>query len=597
MQPQRPSFWQLATRSFRRTFDAAPRELILTIFGQLVGAGALAVVLLCGRTIAQRMTGTTRLDSIDEIVPSVVCLAVALFLSGLARVAQSEARIVIGELLVRSVQSDIIDVTASVDYQRFEEQSFNDMRDRAIQQGANQALQLVYDMISLITALATSVSLLIVLATTVPNLLPLIVLVGAPFVLAGRASARLAFRAAYDLTPDDRLRVSLFGALSGRDEAKEVRIYDLHGPLRDRWSALFDGRIARMRNVAGRRLLLNGLASASSSLLVAVLLVVVVMAAIDGRIALADAAIAIVALQQMSGRVRTTAGAAGSLRQSSLFLEDFENFRQHRLEQEPRPRPAPLKPFTNLAIRGLGFRYPGTDRDVLFDIDLDIGRDEVVALVGTSGSGKSTLAHLIAGLYRPTSGTIRWDDRDISTIDLAQYWRSMSMLYQDYVRYQLTARENIGLGDHEHLDDHDRIRRAAQQASIDRVLEALPNGYESMLSRTFDDGVELSGGEWQRLAIARSFFRQAPMVILDEPAAALDAIAERELFEQLQALCVGRSALLISHRFSTVRLASRIYVMRDGRIDDHGTHDELVARDGQYAAMFRLQAAGYLDAV
>ena len=594
---ERLPFWQLANRSIRRVFAAAPVEFGGTIVFQVLGAVSLAVVLLCGRSIASRLTDGPAVTSVREILGPVACLAGALFVAGLARVSQSEARVVIGERLVRHVQADVIDVAASVDYERFEEQDFNDLRDRAVNQGANQALQLVYDLVGLVTSVVTSLSLLVVLAATVPNILPVMVLVGAPFIVAGRASARLAFRAAYDLTADDRLRWSLFRALVGKSEAKEVRVYDLRRPLRNRWADLYESRVQRMRGVALRRLFLNGGASVASSLLVAVLLVVVVDASIDGRVSVADAAIAIVALQQLSARVRTSANTAGSLRQSALFLEDFERFRRQRRTVSEAPSISRLPAFSSLDVRSLSFRYPGTHREVLTDINVHIGHNEVVALVGTSGSGKSTLAHLIAGLYEPTAGVITWDGQDVTAIDRARYWASVAIVYQDFVRYELTAGENIALGDHRRLDDHVGVRLAAERASIGHVLDRLPKGYESMLSRTYDDGVELSGGEWQRLAIARSFFRDAPLVILDEPAAALDAVAERELYDRLRELCVDRSALLISHRFSTVRLASRIYVMRDGRIEEHGTHDELIARDGHYAAMFRLQAAGYVDVV
>lgn len=590
-------FWYVASRSIRRVFAAAPMEFSATVVAQLLGASSLAVVLLCGRSIASRLTDGPPVASIQEVLGPVACLAAALFVAGLARVSQSEARIVIGERLVRHVQADVIDVATSVDYERFEEQGFNDLRDRAVNQGANQALQLVYDLIGLVTSIATSLSLVVVLAATVPNVLPMIVLVGAPLLVAGRISARLAFRAAYDLTPDDRLRWSLFRALVGKSEAKEVRVYDLRRPLRDRWANLYEARVQRMRGVAARRLLLNGGASVASSLLVAVLLVVVVDASISGRISVADAAISIVALQQLSGGVRTSANTAGSLRQSALFLEDFEEFRRHRGRVGDVTSTTPLPAFSALTVRGLHFRYPGTDREVLADIDLEIGHNEVVALVGTSGSGKTTLAHLIAGLYEPTAGAITWDGEDVASVDRASYWASVGIVYQDFVRYELTAAENIALGDHRRGNDEAGVRTAAERASIAEVIERLPKGYDSMLSRTYDDGVELSGGEWQRLAIARSFFRDAPLVILDEPSAALDAVSERQLFDRLQELCVDRSALLISHRFSTVRLASRIYVMRDGRIEEHGTHHELMARDGHYAAMFRLQASGYVDVV
>jgi ATP-binding cassette subfamily B protein len=208
---------------------------------------------------------------------------------------------------------------------------------------------------------------------------------------------------------------------------------------------------------------------------------------------------------------------------------------------------------------------------------------------------KSTLAHLVAGLYRPSAGRITWDGVDIADRPRDEHWRSLAVVYQDFVRYELTARENIGISDHQRLDDMAAITEAARRASIDQVVADLPHGYESMLSRAYDGGVDLSGGEWQRIAVARAFFRDAPLVILDEPAAALDAMAERRLYEQLVELCVDRAALLVSHRFSTVRMADRIYVLQHGRVVEHGSHDELIALDGHYAAMFRVQAAGYID--
>lgn len=591
-----PTFRRLVAYAIRWVLAAARREFLVTLGAQLIGSIALAVVLLCGRSLAASMTGSTPPESVRSVLPVVLCLGGALFISGLSVVINHEARFVVGELVTRHLETEIIDIAGSVDYERFEEQRFNDLLDRAGEEGAGSAEQLVYDLLSLISSLATSAAMLVVLATTVPSILPVLVLVAIPFVLAARASAQLAFKTSYELTASDRLRYSLFNALVGPSEGKEVRVFGLHQPLSRRWSLLFSDRTERLRRVASRRTLLNGAASLAASALIAGLLVVIVAAAIDDRVTLADAAIAIVALQQIAARIRSTSATSGSLREAALFLADFDEFRSLR---QPDRRPsdtAPLPSFSALRVENVTFRYPGTETTVLNDVDLELQQGEIVALVGVSGSGKTTLAHLIAGLYEPTTGRITWDGLDIKDISRPTYWRSLAVVYQDYVEYELTARENVGISDYQRLGDIDSIRAAAKRAGVDDALERLPSGYETMLSRSYDDGATLSQGEWQRVAVARAFFRDAPLLILDEPASALDPIAEKQLYERLVELCTDRSAILISHRFSTVRMANRIYVLHDGRVVEHGSHAELMAIDGAYANLFRVQAAGYLDA-
>jgi ATP-binding cassette subfamily B protein len=590
-----PRFWSFARRSFAWVWRAAPVPFALTLAAQLLGAIALFVVLLAGRSLAVSLTEGEPPTSLVELWPAVVALGLGLFVAGLGLVVDREARFVLGELVVHTFQEDLVEVAGSVDYERYEEGEFHDLLERAGEHGAQSAMQMVYSLLAMVSAALTSASLIVVLATTVPSILPVLVLVAVPFVLAGRASARLAYRTAYELTPADRLRFSLFGVLTGRWAAKEVRVFDLHRPLRLRWSGLFVDRAERLRRVALRRTLLNGLASLAASALVAGLLVVVVLAAIDGRVTVADAAIAMVALQQVAARIRATSSSAGALREATLFLADVDRFRALAQARPADGEVTPLPAFDRLLVEGVSFAYPGTSRVVLDDVDLEIGRGEIVALVGLSGSGKTTLAHLVAGLYRPTSGRITWDGTDVADIGRERYWRSLAAVFQDFATYELTARENISISDVTRGDDLGAVRSAAVRAEIDAVIERLPAGYETMLSRAFVDGAELSRGEWQRVAVARAFFREAPLLVLDEPAAALDAIAERDLYERLRALCVDRSALLISHRFSTVRMAHRIYVLRDGRVIEHGSHAELMAIDGHYADLFTVQAEGYLE--
>jgi ATP-binding cassette subfamily B protein len=318
----------------------------------------------------------------------------------------------------------------------------------------------------------------------------------------------------------------------------------------------------------------------------------------------------------LTTRVRSAATTSGSLSHALLFLQDFEGFRRLRPDpaEPPEPTAEPTARATaeptagttpgdgsgapaaggHVTVERVSFRYPGTDALVLDDVSLEIGPGEIVALVGLSGSGKTTLAHLVAGLYRPTTGRITFQGRDIATLPPTAYWPSVAAVFQDFVRYELTARENVAVSDHTRLDDHVGIRAAAARAGIEQALDRLPGGYETMMSRAYDGGADLSVGQWQRLAVARAFFREAPLLILDEPAAALDAVAEQRLYERLVELCRSRSVLLISHRFSTVRLADRICVLQDGRVTEQGTHTELMDLGGRYAELFTLQASSYM---
>ena len=246
-----------------------------------------------------------------------------------------------------------------------------------------------------------------------------------------------------------------------------------------------------------------------------------------------------------------------------------------------------------MVAEGVTFSYPGSERVALRDVSLHISPGEVVALVAANGSGKTTLAKVLAGLYLPSRGRVCWDGRDTREVDSRELLSHTAIVFQDFIRYALPEGDNIALGRHERAGDTAAIVRAAERAGADRDIGGLPEGYQTLLGPAFIDGTDLPTGQWQRVALARTFFRDAPLVILDEPTAALDAKAEHELFGRIGELFADRSVLLISHRFSTVRSADRIYVLNEGCVVESGTHEELVAAGGTYAELFALQASPY----
>jgi ATP-binding cassette subfamily B protein len=571
---------------------AAPRDLLWSVALELIAAVSLAVTLLAGRQIIERFTQPGSIETAD-VLPAVLLLGAAMIVSGISQVALREARTLIAEQTVQTTQDEIVDIATSVNYERYESGEFHDLLQRANAEAVQASYTIVADLFNLLNVVFTSIAVLFVLWTTVPEILAALVLVAVPFALAARVSAQLAFRVKYDLTTSDRLRSYLYRALTDKPAAKELRVFALAHPLWTRWSGLYEDRVQRLRGLARRRLLFNGLAALGSYALIVVVLILLVDAAVDGRVSFADTAVAIVALQQLAVRIRTATNSAGSMRGSALFLADFDRFRRMRGEDAIPLAAGPLAPAT-LAVEDVSFRYPGTEPTVLEGISLIIEPGEIVALVGASGSGKTTLSHLVVGLYQPTSGRVTYGGADIGDLDAADYRRSVAVVFQDYQRYELSALENIAISDEGRLDDREAVASAAKRAGVDDIVEELPDGYDTILSRSYEDGADLSVGQWQRIAIARAFFRDAPLLILDEPAAALDPVAERELFERLKELVSNRSVLMISHRFSTVRMADRIFVMADGRIVEQGRHDDLLALNGRYAELFSIQAKGYL---
>ena len=589
---------RLVWDSLKLVWGAGRREFLVMSSLQLLEAVGIALQLFISKAVLDAVFAAGAKDDFASLAPSLAALVGITVALDFARAIETEQTRVLSELVGRQALSRVIDVSTRVDLLAFESPDFYDRLQRARAQGMFRSMQTVNGLLGLVGSLVAAFGIVLALAAMQPLLLPLVVLGYIPLWFVSALNSRDLYRFMHGMTPNERQRHYLERILMGRDPAKEVRSFRLATFLRGRYERLYDERIDELRALARRRMGRSLLGSLASSAVTAGTVAVLAWLFVSGRMGLATAGAVVFGLYQLGGRLRGLYMSATSLYEATLFIRDYSSF----LELEPERwttgdgagRGAP-RGFERLVAEDVSFTYPESGRPAVDGVSIEIGRGEVIALVGENGSGKTTLAKMLAGLYRPQKGRIRWDGVDLADVDADQLRDSIAVIFQDFERYLLPARENVGLGRSELIEDVAGVRAAAERADADRFLADLPEGYETMLGREFAGGYDLSIGQWQRVALARAFFRDAPFVILDEPTAALDARAESQLFDRMRELLEGRSVVLISHRFSSVRNADRIYVLHDGRVVEHGPHDELMAAEGLYAELFTLQARAYLE--
>jgi ATP-binding cassette subfamily B protein len=571
----------------------------MAVLEVLSGVG-VAVEVLVGRRVLEAVLSTQHSSAgLASVWPSAVLLGGITALLGLAGVVLREQQRMLSELTSRYAQDRILDVTCAVELAAFDEPEFHDRVARA-QAGVMHAPQMVFGLQGLGRSLAGTIGAAVALLAVAPLLVPVALLALLPGWLASGRRGRAFYAFGVIMTPKDRERSYLASLLTGRDPAKEVRAFGLAGFLRARYERLSDERIAEMRKISARQLRGMAAADLASAATIAVAIGVILWLAVSHHLSLAAAGAGTAALVLLGQRLAFAGQSAGMLQESAMFIDDFLAFARlapgPEAAEELRDGVGPGREadsFGRIDLEGVTFSYPGSERVALRGVSMRISPGEVVALVGANGSGKTTLAKLLAGLYLPTEGRVCWDGLDTREVPSRELLSRSAIVFQDFIRYALSAGDNIALGRHERAGDTAGIVRAAGQAGADGDIAALPAGYETLLGPAFIDGTDLSTGQWQRVALARTFFRDAPLVILDEPTAALDAKAEHELFGKIGELFADRSVLLISHRFSTVRAADRIYVLREGEVVEAGTHESLMALGGTYAELFTLQATPY----
>ena len=526
-------------------------------------------------------------------------LAIALVGEGLARIS-ALLESLLGDLFANRTSVELMRHAAILDLEQFENADLYDKLERARRQTVGRIglftllLAAAQDAITLITLGAA-------LAVYVPWLLALLVVAVLPSLLGETHFASLGYSLLYSWTPERR-QLDYLRYIGASDvSAKELKLFGLSDFLVGRYDRLSQEFYEANKHLAIRRSFVSTLLAAVGTLgyygayAVIIYLTVIGHRGPAGLFTIGVLTFLAGSFRQSRDLTQRVLLSLSQVFEQSLYLDDLFSF----LAIEPRIRPKPGAPQVPNPIRqgfvfeGVGFRYPGSEQWAVRGLDFSLAPGERLALVGENGAGKTTLVKLLARLYDTTEGRILLDGVDLREYDLHSLRRNVGVIFQDFVRYDFLLKENIAVGDIEGIADQRRIEAAAERSLADTVAKRLAGQYDQMLGRRFEGGVDLSGGEWQKVALARAYMREAQLLILDEPTAALDARAEYEVFLRFSELTAGKMAVLISHRFSTVRMADRILVLQGGRMVEQGTHEALVARKGLYAELFQLQAAGY----
>ncbi|MGD0298612.1 MAG: ABC transporter ATP-binding protein [Bryobacteraceae bacterium] len=494
----------------------------------------------------------------------------------------------------REVSLRVMEHAARLDLETFEDPLFQDKLERARLQ-ATDRIGMLNSMGRLLLQSITLVSLSIGVIVYSPWLFAVLVICVAP---AFAGESHFAFRGytlAHSLTPVRRELDYLRIVGSGKESAKEVKVFGLGAYLQNRYGVLTDGIIRKNRVLTRQRLWWGSALAIIGSIGYYASFAYLVWRALLGEISVGTLTFLAGAIAGSSAQLQGVFSLFSSISDQALFLTDLVDFLavKPRIQSKPNAIAAPRPMRQGFEFRDVSFQYPGAERLVLDRLNFRIERGEHIALVGENGQGKTTLVKLLARLYDPTSGVILLDGVDLREYDVEDLQREIGIIFQDFVRYDMAARMNIGVGRIEEVDQDEALWTAAKKSRADRTLERLAGGLDQMLGRRFEGGVDLSGGEWQKFALARAYLRNAQVLILDEPTASLDAVAESEVFARFAELAHNSTAILISHRFSTVRKASRIVVLEGGGIREQGTHDQLVMIRGRYARLFELQAANY----
>jgi ATP-binding cassette subfamily B protein len=576
-----------------RTWSVA--ALLLMLLQALLPLASLYLVKLTVDAVAEGIGTPDKAAALRSVLLLVTLTGASAMLASACRAASGVVQEHQGQLVTDHVADIIHRQSAVIGLSCYEDPRYHDSLYRAQREAPYRPTRVVRGL----TQLAQNAVSLGALAGMLSWLHPAVaaVLFGTvlPVVLVRIASADRLYFWRRRRTETERRVYEYHQMLTGLQHAKELRLFNLGGVFMQRYRDLRAVMRGERLDLAKRRSAAELLAQGAAMLALFGMLAFVAWRTLQGVMTLGDMVMYHQAFQRAQSALQGIMEGLAGLYEDSLFLNDFSAFLDLKPEiaapADPMTPPRPMR--SGICFEDVRFRYPGAGREVLHGADLRIGPGEVVALVGENGAGKSTLAKLLCRLYDPTEGRITFDGADFRLFDPEALRREITAIFQDYVQYPLSVRENIWIGD-VRLDPLDgRVEEAARRAGAEEMIGRLSEGYETLLGRRFEKGEELSIGEWQKIALARAFLRDAQLIVLDEPTSSMSARTEHEFFQSFHTLLKERSALLISHRFSTTRMADTICVMEEGRIVERGSHDELLRTGGRYARMYGLQAGYY----
>jgi ATP-binding cassette subfamily B protein len=591
-----PELFRLIWRTHR---GFATAMMILRVLRSVVPVATFWVGKLILDSVIAAKAGTGDIGHVWRYL--VLEVGIVLVAEILAR-ASSLVESLLGDLFSNAMSVRLMEHAAKLDLAQFEDPEFYDHLERARRQTVGR-IALLTLLLSLAQDALTLLTLAGALIAYSPWLLLLLALAVIPSFLGETHFASLGYSLLFRWTPERRQLDYLRYVGASNVTAKEVQMFGLAPWVTEKYATLSQRFYEENRDLSIRRGLVSALLSILGTIGYYAAYVIILIHAVRGEITIGMLTFLAASFGRGRDVIQSILLSASNVFEQALYLRDLFVFldMQPTIESPPNARTVPAKIRSGFAFEDVGFRYPGSERWAVRNVDMVLEPGERVALVGENGAGKTTITKLLARLYDPTEGKITLDGVDLKQYDLASLRHAIAVIFQDFVRYDMRFDENIGVGEIEavrsELDKNNgtpvAISDAAENSLAASLLPRFEKGYQQMLGRRFDDGVDLSGGEWQKIALARAYIRDAQVLILDEPTAALDARAEYEVFLRFSELVAGRMAVLISHRFSTVRMADRIIVLRNGKVEEQGSHEELLAKHGLYEELFTMQAAGY----
>ncbi len=602
--PPAPAGWRLHLRDLGATlalvWEASRWRTLLIAALSLLQAGMPAVNMWIAKllldAVAQAVTGAagTPEEAFSRMLGLLALQVGVVAVGNVIGTVQGANRELLGDSLQNRISRRILNKAGELELGQFEDPKSYDALQNAYREVGSRPLGVFTQMITLAQAVVTLGSVSALMAQLGAAIVPLILLASVPAVWVQSRFGTEGYRMIRRQAADARRQNYLGNLLTNDQAVKEIRLFGFADFLMEKWQAYYLGFRRQLVSLIRRRSGWGLAATLVSTGLVGGATAIVLRRAAAGAITVGDFGLFIQGISQLQSQFSNLLSGITGIYQNLLYMRNLYEF----LELPTTDHDAGetwTGPIEEVELRGVYFRYPLTERDVLTDVSFKVSRGQTLALVGENGAGKSTIVKLITGLYQPTAGQILVNGQDARRFSPSSLREQMSTVFQDFGQYQMTVRENIALGDVEAVADDDAVMRAAAQAGADEFIEQLPEGYDNMLGRWFEGGRQLSGGQWQRLALARLYFRGGSVLIFDEPTAALDADAEFEVIETLRAHARERITIIVSHRFSTVRMAERIVVLERGKVIESGTHDELLELSGVYARMFLRQARGYLE--